>query len=85
MMTVEESFRPPLAGPAYVCFWHKADIATVAMNVRFRVNSGHRLALIRCLLLTQSGHQQLMIAACKVTSNPMPLVANPCCNSSRSA
>jgi len=37
-------------------------------NVRFRGQSGHDADLMRCLLLTQSGHDRVGIAA--VQTNP---------------
>ena len=39
-----------------VRFWHKADVQTALMNVRFEGNNGHDADVTRCLLLTQSGH-----------------------------
>jgi uncharacterized protein (TIGR02246 family) len=36
-------------------FWHLADIPIVPDNVRFWENSGHRVEMIQCPLLTQSG------------------------------
>jgi hypothetical protein len=39
-----------------VCFWHKADMQTALMNVRFEGNNGHDADLTRCLLMTHSGH-----------------------------
>jgi hypothetical protein len=39
-----------------VCLWHKADVQTALMNVRFEVNNGHDADVARCLLMTHSGH-----------------------------
>jgi hypothetical protein len=39
-----------------VRYWHKADIATVLNDVRFRGKSGHDVDLMQCPLMTQSGH-----------------------------
>ena len=55
--------RPAYLGYANVCFWHVADMAVTFSDVRFWVNNGHQRAPIRCLLLTQSGHERLKIAA----------------------
>jgi hypothetical protein len=41
-----------------VRFWHKADIETALMNVRFREKSGHCKFDLSCPLVTQSGHWQ---------------------------
>jgi hypothetical protein len=41
---------PPIAA------WHKADVQTALMNVRFEGNNGHDADATRCLLMTQSGH-----------------------------
>jgi hypothetical protein len=41
----------------------KRTFAAPPMNVRFRGKSGHRALLSPCLLLTQSGHGRLRIAA----------------------
>ena len=46
-----------------VRYWHKADIPTGSTNVRFTPESGHWLEMPQCLLLTQSGHRRLKIAA----------------------
>jgi hypothetical protein len=40
-----------------VCYWHKADIELALRDVRFWVNSGHRMHAFQCLLLTHSGHR----------------------------
>jgi hypothetical protein len=53
-----------------VCFWHKADITTRSTNVRFWGQSGHCLNALRCLLLTQSGHEGLRIAAVQTGLKP---------------
>ena len=37
-------------------FWHKADVQTVLMNLRFEGNNGHDADVTRCLLMTHSGH-----------------------------
>ena len=66
--------------PTDVCFWHKADMATGSIDVRFWVNSGHQRAAIRCLLLTQSGHGQFRIFAAQIDHCPISPGANPCCN-----
>ena len=42
-----------------VCLWHKADVQTALMNVRFEVNNGHDADVARCLLMTQSGHVKI--------------------------
>jgi hypothetical protein len=36
-----------------VCFWHKADVQTALMNVRFERNNGHDADVTRCLLMTR--------------------------------
>jgi hypothetical protein len=46
-----------------VRFWHLADIVVAFGNVRFRGKSGHRNSPVSCLLVTQSGHEALRIAA----------------------
>jgi hypothetical protein len=33
----------------YVRFWHKADVQTALMNVRFEGNNGHDADVTRCL------------------------------------
>ena len=38
-----------------VRLWHKADVQTALMNVRFEGNNGHDADVKRCLLMTQSG------------------------------
>ena len=40
----------------HVRLWHKADVQTVLMNVRFEENGGHDADVTRWLLLTLSGH-----------------------------
>jgi hypothetical protein len=40
----------------HVRYWHKADVQTALMNVRFEGNNGHDADVTRCLLMTQSGH-----------------------------
>ena len=45
-----------------VRFWHKADMPITLRNVRFRGQSGHHADMLRCPLLTQSGHSVLRIA-----------------------
>jgi hypothetical protein len=37
-------------------FWHLTDIPATVTNVRFRGESGHVAELLRCPLMTQSGH-----------------------------
>ena len=37
-------------------YWHKADVQTALMNVRFEGNNGHDVDVTRCLLMTHSGH-----------------------------
>jgi hypothetical protein len=54
---------PPGGALADVRLWHKADIPTGSTDVRFWGKSGHRDFRARCLLLTQSGHERLRIAA----------------------
>ena len=39
-----------------VRYWHKADVQTALMNVRFEGNTGRDADVTRCLLMTQSGH-----------------------------
>jgi hypothetical protein len=46
-----------------VRFWHKADIELSSANVRIWGQSGHRDFRGSRLLLTQSGHEGLRIAA----------------------
>ena len=36
-----------------VHFWHKADVQTALMNVRFERNNGHDADVTRCLLMTR--------------------------------
>jgi hypothetical protein len=36
--------------------WHKADITSAPINVRFRGRSGHLADIAGCLLLTRRGH-----------------------------
>jgi len=38
-----------------VCLWHKADVQTAPMNVRFEGNNGHEADVKRCLLMALSG------------------------------
>ena len=45
---------------ADVRFWHKADVQIALMNVRFEGNNGHGADMTRCLLMTQSGHPQVL-------------------------
>jgi hypothetical protein len=58
LATIEliQSFGDPFRCAARVRLWPKADIQASPVNVRFRVNSGHRDFRASCLLLTQSGH-----------------------------
>jgi len=42
--------------PGAVHTWHKADMQTALMNVRFDGNNGHDADVTRWLLMTQSGH-----------------------------
>ena len=39
-----------------VCLWHKADMLNALTNVRFWGQSGHDADVMRCPLMTQSGH-----------------------------
>jgi hypothetical protein len=50
------------AAAHFVRKWHLADMAIALNDVRFTPKSGRRRAAIRCLLLTQSGHQAPDIA-----------------------
>ena len=60
---VASNFRPSsifqVPNRADVRFWHKADITSVPIHVRFWGQSGHCLPTPRCPLITQSGHQQI--------------------------
>jgi len=40
----------------HVRYWHKADVQTALMNVRFEGNNGHDADVTRCLLMTHFGH-----------------------------
>ncbi len=42
----------------YVRLWHKADMQTALMNVRFEGNNGHDADVDACPLMTHSGHRQ---------------------------
>ena len=46
--------------------WHQADTQTAVMNVRFEGNKGHEADVMRCLLMTQSGHAKLKAQAPQV-------------------
>ena len=39
-----------------VRYWHKADVQTALMDVRFEGKNGHDADVTRFLLMTQSGH-----------------------------
>jgi hypothetical protein len=43
--------------------WHEADIPFTIIDVRFRGQSGHQSHVPQCLLLTQSGHHDPVMAA----------------------
>ena len=61
--------------PEYFRVWHKADIPSAVIDVRFRGYSGHQRATIQCLLLTQSGRQRLQIAAMQTDLEPISPIA----------
>jgi len=39
-------------------YWHKADMQTAPMNVRFGGNNRHEADVTRCPLMTHSGHSE---------------------------
>ena len=49
--------RPATCGPTWlqtnrhVCLWHKADVQTALMNVRFEGNNGVNAYVTRCLVM----------------------------------
>jgi hypothetical protein len=51
-----------------VCLWHKADVQTALINVRFEGNNGHDADVARCLLMTLSGHSSLAVAGTIISS-----------------
>src|SRR6516162_8938405 len=55
--------RRAFAAVHFVRGWHKADISRLSSDVRFWGQSGHGADALECLLLTQSGHAPLRIAA----------------------
>jgi hypothetical protein len=68
-----------------VRLWHKADVQTALMNVRFEVNNGHDADVARCLLMTHSGRFSVLVmelsrvlAVGKLDSNcPIPSDGQP--------
>jgi hypothetical protein len=54
--------------PVHVCFWHKADVQTALMNVRFEGTNGHDADVTQGRLMTQSGH-------CLASRSPVTLLA----------
>jgi hypothetical protein len=60
----------------YVRYWHKADVQTALMNVRFEGNNGHGTDVTRCPLMTQSGHcgtrQEPEAVLCRVIPATQP-------------
>ena len=57
-------------------YWHKADVQTALMNVRFEGNNGHDADVTLCLLMTQSGHPTIFVnsfALCPILMSPLPI------------
>jgi hypothetical protein len=52
------TYRLGVGSTSYVRLWHKADVQTALMDVRFEGNNGHDADMTRCLLMTQSGHSR---------------------------
>ena len=46
------------------------DVGDAPIDVRFRGVSGHGACMLRCLLLTQSGHSRFTIAAVQLDPKP---------------
>jgi hypothetical protein len=63
-----ERWHHGFAGLVNVRYWHKADIEIAPSHVRFRGQSGHDAGLMRCLLLTQSGHSPPKFAVAHKTA-----------------
>jgi hypothetical protein len=53
-----------------VCFWHKADIRTRSINVRFWGKADMVSTPTECPLMTQSGHGQFRIFAVQIDQLP---------------
>lgn len=47
--------QPGASMAGNVRYWHKADVQTALMNVRFEGNNGHDADVTRCLLMILSG------------------------------
>ena len=48
--------NPTAATQIDVRYWHLADMQIALKNVRFEGNNGHDADVMRCQLMTQSGH-----------------------------
>ena len=59
-----------------VRYWHLADIPTEPPNVRFRGLSGHGPDLLRCPLMTHSGHCVLRLKRLPLTKNTLLTVVH---------
>ena len=59
--------------PGAVHTWHLADIQPALTNVRFEGKSGHGADVMRCLLLTQSGHRSRVATVEKAPISEPPL------------
>ena len=54
-MTWRKSIAGGFLNVADVRYWHKADMQTVLMDVRFQRNNGHGADLSVCPLMSHSG------------------------------